>query len=327
MPIRDAADPRALAEVLAEVRRRGTRQLTARRSLAATAVAIAATAGIVAPISLGAGHTRGAQVRVGGTTTPSVNTSVPAALLRPLHLPTLRPDQSCPTTPGRPFDNPNFGGTAFGDGQVRVILADEGDLAHGQVDLGATTVPGWLALKTLWFALPAYDGPFIVRGERLDRPGLLEEGGGQAPTAGPLVVPAGPTPNTFDGYRTQPDGAWVTSPGCYAWQVDGQNSSEIIVVEMRSGVLTGTLEAVGGPAPGVAHPLPGTITLSDPQLPATTITVGPDGKFSVPVIAGSYTITGRSPKYQRGNATCSAPGPVNITLGATRQVTVTCQEK
>ncbi|MGH2884745.1 MAG: hypothetical protein ACRDPA_18920 [Solirubrobacteraceae bacterium] len=44
------------------------------------------------------------------------------------------------------------------------------------------------------------------------------------------MVPAGPTQNTENGYRTVPGSTWVASPGCYAWQVDGRNFSELIVV-------------------------------------------------------------------------------------------------
>lgn len=77
---------------------------------------------------------------------------------------------------------------------------------------------------------------------------------GRAPGSGPLVVPAGPTINTFYtnfqpghvrdavtgrlvktlsgyGYRTVPVGTWIRSPGCYAWQVDGGGFSETIVID------------------------------------------------------------------------------------------------
>jgi hypothetical protein len=36
--------------------------------------------------------------------------------------------------------------------------------------------------------------------------------------------------NSFAGYRSWPDTAWVRSPGCYGWQVDGLGFSETIVV-------------------------------------------------------------------------------------------------
>jgi hypothetical protein len=113
---------------------------------------------------------------------------------------------------------------------------------HGRPRLG-TGVPGpWQALQTLWFAVPGYDGPFEVRAARLGKSGpiAVQPGGsGLTPGSGPLVVPGGPTinsypppgPGTYHGYRTVPGSTWVRSPGCYAWQVDGRGFSEVIVFD------------------------------------------------------------------------------------------------
>src|SRR5262249_7056716 len=57
-------------------------------------------------------------------------------------------------------------------------------------------------------------GPFVIRATRLGRPGPVALGEG--PAMVPLVIPAGPTLNSFFGYRTVPGGLWVKSPGCYA---------------------------------------------------------------------------------------------------------------
>src|SRR5215510_15849992 len=117
-------------------------------------------------------------------------------------------------------------GIALGTGPVRVLA---GSTRRGIADLmNPTSAPPWLALKTLWFSLPAYQGPFVIRATRLGRPGPVALGEG--PAMVPLVIPAGPTLNSFFGYRTVPGGLWVKSPGCYAWQVDGLGFSEIIVV-------------------------------------------------------------------------------------------------
>jgi hypothetical protein len=157
---------------------------------------------------------------------------IPAALKRPLHFPVLRTGQRCPASRGTPFSTPDFGGMALGTGPVRVLIVSRGNLRHGTADLiNPTSSPPWLALKTLWFSLPAYQGPFVIRAKRLGRPGPAALGdvtGG--PVAVPLVVPPGPTINSFGGYRTSPGGLWVRTPGCYAWQVDGLTFSEIIVV-------------------------------------------------------------------------------------------------
>ncbi|HEY3036520.1 MAG TPA: hypothetical protein VGJ54_17915 [Streptosporangiaceae bacterium] len=151
---------------------------------------------------------------------------IPAALNRPLHFPAVRPGQRCPASPGKPVKASGFSGIALGTGPVRVIA---GSTRRGIAQLiNPTNSPPWLALKTLWFSVPAYQGPFIIRAERLGRPGPVALGEG--PTVAPLVVPPGPTMNGTGGWREAPGGLWVRAPGCYAWQVDGLTFSETIVV-------------------------------------------------------------------------------------------------
>jgi hypothetical protein len=118
---------------------------------------------------------------------------IPAALKHRLHFPVLRPGQRCPAARGTPFNTSQFGGVALGTGLVRVIA---GSTRRGIAELiNPTSAPPWLALKTLWFSLPAYQGPFVIRAMRLDRPGpvALGEGAGMVP----LVIPPGPTLNSF----------------------------------------------------------------------------------------------------------------------------------
>jgi hypothetical protein len=125
---------------------------------------------------------------------------------------------------------PYFGGVALGQGPVRPIPAAAGDLSRGIVNLSTDTgTPGWLAFKTLWFSVPSYQGPFIVRAKRLDGSGPIAFG--ESPTLAPLVVPPGETVNSHAGYRTAPGGTWVKAPGCYGWQVDGLTFSDVIVVD------------------------------------------------------------------------------------------------
>jgi hypothetical protein len=155
---------------------------------------------------------------------------IPAALNRPLHFPALRTDQRCPASPGRPVSTTDFGGIALGNGPVRVVVADAGDLRHGvAVLINPTSAPPWLGLKTLWFSMPAYQGPFVIRAKRLGAPGPVALGG--QPATAPLVVPPGPTLNGTGGWREAPGALWVKTPGCYAWQVDGLTFSELIIVQ------------------------------------------------------------------------------------------------
>lgn len=176
-------------------------------------------------------------------------------LARPLHFPSLGSDGRCPVSSGSTVQYSYFGGFALGRGPIRVLMPESG----GRVELGARGASGWFGLFTLWFAMPSYNGPFVVRAARLGAKGSIavqSGASGQVPGSGPLVVPAGPTNNTFYtnwrvgyprdpvtgrlvrtltgyGYRTVPDATWIKSAGCYAWQVDGRGFSETIVMDAQ----------------------------------------------------------------------------------------------
>jgi hypothetical protein len=94
-----------------------------------------------------------------------------------------------------------------------------------------------------------------------------------------------------------------------------------------TGTLTGTLQAVGGPPGTGPRALAGQITLHRSNGARSSITVGANGRFSVPAAVGTYTATGRSPQYEGGTADCQASGPVTVTKGVTSSVEVDCQEK
>ena len=168
-------------------------------------------------------------------TAPPLVGAIPALLNRSLHFPVLQPGQRCPASHGSSSmvtigDNT---GTEFGNGPVRVLI---GASRHGvAVLLAHTSAPPWLGFKTAWFSVPGYEGPFVIRAKRLGHPGPVSLAGTPAAMA-PLVVPRGPTIDTVPlgngrpGYRSVQSVLWVRSPGCYAWQVDGLEFSEIIVV-------------------------------------------------------------------------------------------------
>ena len=68
-----------------------------------------------------------------------------------------------------------------------------------------------------------------MRAKKLDGDGPIAALG--EATVGPVVIPPGPTSNTFAGWREQPSGTYVKGPGCYGFQVDGSLFSEEIVVD------------------------------------------------------------------------------------------------
>jgi hypothetical protein len=94
-----------------------------------------------------------------------------------------------------------------------------------------------------------------------------------------------------------------------------------------TGTLTGTLQAVGGPPLGVSpRALSGHVTLRRSNA-MTGITVGANGRFSVPVAVGTYTVSARSPQYEGGTADCHASGPVTVAKGVTSSVEIDCGEE
>ena len=108
-------------------------------------------------------------------------------LARALHFPSLGPDGRCPVSSGQTVNNALFGGSALGNGPVRVLLAN----THGRIALGARAPSGWFGLQTIWFAMPNYNGPFVVRGKRLGRPARSRsnpEGPGTTPARFPAPV-------------------------------------------------------------------------------------------------------------------------------------------
>ena len=94
-----------------------------------------------------------------------------------------------------------------------------------------------------------------------------------------------------------------------------------------TGTLTGTLQAVGGPSGVGPRALSGQITLHGSSGHITGIAVGTNGRFSVPVSVGTYTVSARSPQYEGGTAVCRASGPVVVTKGLTSSLELDCQEK
>lgn len=135
----------------------------------------------------------------------------------------LNPGQSCPVSGKTAVRNTDFSGVAPGLGPVRP-LTGAGDLTSN------TQQSGWLAIKSLWFSDPTYQGPFLVRIRRLDGSGpagLLEN-----PLVTSFFVPAGPTPIGTGGFREVTGATWVKTPGCVAWQVDGLTFSNVIVTRL-----------------------------------------------------------------------------------------------
>jgi hypothetical protein len=89
-------------------------------------------------------------------------------------------------------------------------------------------------------------------------------------------------------------------------------------------IIGGRLLAVGGPAPGTAHPLPGTVILRSPGS-EITVPVGKTGRYSAEVPPGRYEVDGHSPLYGSGKYSCRALKPVTPAANGTTTANVYCQ--
>jgi hypothetical protein len=87
----------------------------------------------------------------------------------------------------------------------------------------------------------------------------------------------------------------------------------------------GRFVRVGGPAPGLPFPLPGTITARSASGQTFTATAGANGRFKLSLPPGRYHVTGRSPLMQSGQMVCDATARLRVTRGKpSRLVTVIC---
>ena len=91
----------------------------------------------------------------------------------------------------------------------------------------------------------------------------------------------------------------------------------------KTAALTGYLRASGGPAPGTAYPVPGTITAENTNgtFPAT---VASDGTYDLSLPPGTYTVTGKSPNVLSNNtpAPCYPIGGGKVTVYANQTTTI-----
>jgi hypothetical protein len=152
--------------------------------------------------------------------------AVPASLRRPLHFPSLSPRAGCPLSPAA--SAAGYAGPALGTGPVYVA---QGSL----LDVTPFVGSAWRGAAVTWVAAPSYTGPVLIRGAQLTGPPLpLGFGEGHAPVDElQLLTAATKSAGEPDGAREWPSFTRVQGPpGCYAYQVDGTNFSEVIVFEV-----------------------------------------------------------------------------------------------
>jgi hypothetical protein len=153
-------------------------------------------------------------------------------LERPLHLPRVTPGGACPisrTDPSVRFAS--FGvRPGIGSGPAYPLIA------HATLTLAPASNFGsrnWGGQKVLWWVRPAYRGPVLIRGARVDGVGRVRFDRGAVPPT-EIRIPAN-APLSTGGARGRPSYTRVRDPGCYAYQVDGTNLSRVVVFRARRG--------------------------------------------------------------------------------------------
>ncbi|MDX6243077.1 MAG: hypothetical protein QOE76_800 [Frankiales bacterium] len=91
--------------------------------------------------------------------------------------------------------------------------------------------------------------------------------------------------------------------------------------------VTGTLQMVGGPAPGLVINVPGTVVFRSSNGVTVTAQAAQDGTFTAAVPPGRYTVTGTSPNYNGNVGTCGGNTVTIPDAVPAAAVHVTCQMK
>ena len=98
--------------------------------------------------------------------------------------------------------------------------------------LRASREARWWVIRTLWISRPNYDGPVLVRGGRLDRPGRLGFGSPTRPRRQLRLWAGRPWPSQpIDippGWRVAEIPTLIRDTGCYAFQVDAPGFSYVL---------------------------------------------------------------------------------------------------
>ena len=146
---------------------------------------------------------------------------------------TLPAGATCPVSSQQIAHNlsAEFGyGPAVGSGPIYALMGEMqgGALRYSQSYSQAHYKDGWADSKVLWMAKPEVRGTILVRGQQIDGPidrgNWIGFGMGDVPEVVLLWEVA-----SQNGWASLPSETRIRAPGCYAYQVDSQKGSEVIV--------------------------------------------------------------------------------------------------
>jgi hypothetical protein len=146
---------------------------------------------------------------------------------RPLRLPALATGAPCPINHAHQV-TPEYG-PGIGDGPGYAAINGDGLLSFAPP--ANFDSAEWGGNKVLWYFTPAVRGPVLIRGHQLDGPNELRFERGAVPPAELAIMAGGYDPGGWTGV---PSFTRVRAAGCYAYQVEGANFTEVIVFEAQS---------------------------------------------------------------------------------------------
>src|SRR3982074_1726256 len=153
------------------------------------------------------------------------------ALHRPLQPPAVADGQRCPVSqPAPEITSEKYGvGGAIGSGPVYPLLSSASlVVSYRPEEWGRGP---WGGQKVLWFVVPDYKGPVLIRGRRLGSWQWMRFDRGALPAAEIRIAPgetvswSGQAPDS----RGRPSYLRVGAPGCYAAQIDGTSFTNVVV--------------------------------------------------------------------------------------------------
>src|SRR5262245_45699295 len=156
---------------------------------------------------------------------------------RALSLPTVEPNQPCPTSTGRhdvvPSQPQIFGAGGFWFGRGPVFLGlfyknQNDDRASFNLSPIPRDSNGHRA-KTGWAIDPSYSGPIMIRGHGLSAYGTALGFRATGSQPEPVLRLTSPNVSPATLWSFWPSSMWIDRPGCYGVQIDTAAGTDVVV--------------------------------------------------------------------------------------------------